>query len=63
LSSCTRAISARRRAARPGRPDGDNLVYTTDFRRVYAGVIEGWLGYTRTDELLRGRFEPFALFG
>jgi len=42
---------------------GDNLVYTTDFRRVYASVIEGWLGYARTEELLRGRFEPFQLFG
>ena len=42
---------------------GDNLVYTTDFRRVYATVIEGWLGYSATDPLLRGRFEPFAMFG
>jgi uncharacterized protein (DUF1501 family) len=41
---------------------GDNLVYTTDFRRVYASVIEGWLGYSRTADLLRGRFEPFAMF-
>lgn len=42
---------------------GDNLVHTTDFRRVYASVIEGWLGYLRTDALLRGRFEPIAMFG
>jgi uncharacterized protein (DUF1501 family) len=42
---------------------GDNLVHTTDFRRVYASVIEGWLGYPRTDALLRGRFEPIAMFG
>jgi uncharacterized protein (DUF1501 family) len=42
---------------------GDNLVHTTDFRRVYASVIDGWLGYRRTEDLLRGRFEPFALFG
>jgi uncharacterized protein (DUF1501 family) len=41
---------------------GDNLVYTTDFRRVYATVIAGWLGFTRTDELLRGPFEPFPMF-
>jgi uncharacterized protein (DUF1501 family) len=41
---------------------GDNLVYTTDFRRVYATVITGWLGFTRTDELLRGSFEPFPMF-
>src|SRR5207248_6743516 len=30
----------------------DNHVYTTDFRRVYATVVEGWLGYRRTEELL-----------
>src|SRR5215470_11537481 len=24
---------------------GDNLVYTTDFRRVYATVMQGWLGW------------------
>jgi len=41
---------------------GDNLVYTTDFRRVYASVIEGWLGFSRAAELLRGRFEPFPMF-
>lgn len=41
---------------------GDNLVYTTDFRRVYATVIDGWLGYRKTGELLRGRFESFPIF-
>lgn len=43
--------------------EGDNLVYTTDFRRVYASMIEGWLGYPHSSELLNGEFEPFALFG
>lgn len=41
---------------------GDNLVHTADFRRVYATVIQGWLGYPDTDKLLSGRFEPFAMF-
>jgi len=41
---------------------GDNLVYTTDFRRVYATVIDGWLGYRKTGELLRGRFESLPIF-
>ena len=41
---------------------GDNLVYTTDFRRVYASVIEGWLGHSETGELLNGTFEPFPMF-
>lgn len=43
--------------------EGDNLIYTTDFRRVYASVIQGWLGHTDTRELLHGDFAPFALFG
>jgi uncharacterized protein (DUF1501 family) len=42
---------------------GDNLVYTTDFRRVYATVIDGWLGYRNTRGLLRGDFETFPMFG
>ncbi len=41
---------------------GDNLLHTTDFRRVYATLIEGWLGGD-AQAVLRGRFEPFALFG
>jgi uncharacterized protein (DUF1501 family) len=41
---------------------GDNLIHTTDFRRVYATVIAGWLGFTKTRELLRGDFETFPMF-
>ena len=40
---------------------GDNLVFTTDFRRVYATVIEGWLK-TPSGEVLRGKYEPFPVF-
>ena len=42
--------------------EGDNLVFTTDFRRVYASVIEGWLGYRDTQALFSGRFETFPVF-
>ena len=42
--------------------EGDNLVFTTDFRRVYATVIDGWLGYKAAPELLGGEFEPFPMF-
>lgn len=42
--------------------EGDNLVFTTDFRRVYATVIDGWLGYKAAPELLGGDFEPFPMF-
>jgi uncharacterized protein (DUF1501 family) len=41
---------------------GDNFVYTTDFRRVYASVIEGWLGYKNSSELLGGQFETLPVF-
>jgi uncharacterized protein (DUF1501 family) len=42
--------------------EGGNLVHTTDFRRVYATAISGWLGHDNTESLLRGRFEPFPAF-
>jgi uncharacterized protein (DUF1501 family) len=42
--------------------DGGNLRFTTDFRRVYASVIEGWLGYD-SKGLLGGDFTSFPLFG
>lgn len=40
---------------------GDNLLHTTDFRRVYASLIGGWLGGD-AQAVLRGQFEPFKLF-
>jgi uncharacterized protein (DUF1501 family) len=43
--------------------DDGNLVYTTDFRRVYSTAISGWLGHDNTETLLRGKFEPFPVFG
>jgi hypothetical protein len=42
--------------------EGDNLVYTTDFRRVYASMISGWLGCKETRSVLNGDFETFDLF-
>ncbi len=42
--------------------EGDNLIHTTDFRRVYATLIEGWLG-ADAQQVLRGRFEGFPIFG
>jgi len=41
---------------------GDNLLYTTDFRRVYATMIDGWLGLHDTRSLLNGEFETFKIF-
>jgi uncharacterized protein (DUF1501 family) len=34
---------------------------TTDFRRVYAAVLEGWLGLPAAD-VLGGKFEPLPIF-
>jgi len=41
---------------------GDNLVHTTDFRRVYASVIDGWLAPGLATRVLKGEFAPLALF-
>lgn len=42
--------------------DDGNLIYTTDFRRVYASLIKEWLGYEDTASLLKGDFQPLGLF-
>ena len=42
--------------------DGDNLIYTSDFRRVYATVIDGWLRLGVSEELLGGEFDVFPIF-
>jgi uncharacterized protein (DUF1501 family) len=43
---------------------GDNLVFTTDFRRVYATMISGWLGLKPEDthDVLNGDFATFDMF-
>lgn len=41
---------------------GDNLVFTTDFRRVYSTMVEGWLKQKTTPDLLNGNFKPFDMF-
>ncbi len=41
---------------------GDNLVHTTDFRRAYATMTTGWMGYRDTAKVLKGEFEPFPVF-
>jgi uncharacterized protein (DUF1501 family) len=42
--------------------DDGNLKMTTDFRRVYATMIEEWLGYSDAQAILKGRFEPLGVF-
>ena len=43
---------------------GDNLVYTTDFRRVYASLIQDWLNVDQreTHDILNGDFQSLPLF-
>ena len=41
--------------------DDGNLKMTTDFRRVYATMIEEWLGYDDTAAVLKGAFEPLGV--
>jgi uncharacterized protein (DUF1501 family) len=42
--------------------EGGNLKFSTDFRRVYASLIEGWLGHADSKSLLSGGFDTFNLF-
>ena len=39
----------------------DNLIYTTDFRQVYATVIEDWLGVS-AKRVLKGEFETLPIY-
>ncbi|MDA1096827.1 MAG: DUF1501 domain-containing protein [Chloroflexi bacterium] len=40
--------------------DNNNFKFTTDFRQVYASLLEGWLG-APSDIVLNGRFEQLPL--
>ena len=42
--------------------DDGNLIYTTDYRRVYASMVGEWMGADRSS-VLKGDFEPLGLFG
>jgi uncharacterized protein (DUF1501 family) len=41
---------------------GDNLAFTTDFRRVYASVLDGWLRPGLARPVLGQTFETFPVF-
>ena len=41
---------------------GDNLIHTTDFRRAYTTISEGWMGYRDTEKLFKTKFESFPIF-
>jgi len=41
---------------------GGNLVVQQDFRQVYAALLQDWLGFTASDVLPYGPYQPTALF-
>ena len=43
--------------------DDGNLKYTTDYRRIYSTLIEGWMGYEQPAAILRDAFQPIPVFG
>ena len=42
--------------------DTDNILHTTDFRRVYATATQGWLSAGNAGYVLKGDFQPFDVF-
>jgi uncharacterized protein (DUF1501 family) len=38
-----------------------NMVFTTDFRRVYATAMQSWMGHADAASVLRGAFEPLPI--
>ena len=42
--------------------DDGNLIRTTDFREVYATLIEEWMGYQDSETILKGEFPTLGLF-
>ena len=42
--------------------DDGNLIKTTDFRRVYATMIEEWLRYNDSPTVLKGQFDSLGVF-
>jgi uncharacterized protein (DUF1501 family) len=40
-----------------------NVAHTTDFRRVYSSLIEGWFNYADSKGLLSGEFAGLPMFG
>ena len=42
--------------------DDGNLIKTTDFRRVYATMIEEWLRFNDSPQVLKGAFDTMGVF-
>lgn len=48
----------------PGLTDLDdgNLKFTTDYRRIYSTLIQGWMGHEHSSSILKNDFNPMPLF-
>ena len=42
--------------------DNGNLKMTTDFRRVYATLLNEWMGFEDSDTILKGEYPPLGVF-
>ena len=42
--------------------DNGNLKMTVDFRRAYATLLNEWMGFQQTDEVLKGEYPPLGIF-
>jgi uncharacterized protein (DUF1501 family) len=42
--------------------DGGNLKFTTDYRRIYSTLIQGWMGHEHASAILRDDFKPIPMF-
>ncbi len=43
--------------------DEGNLRFTTDYRRIYSTLIQGWMGHEQSSAILRNDFQPLPIFG
>ncbi|MET3927920.1 DUF1501 domain-containing protein [Devosia sp. 2618] len=43
--------------------DDGNLKFTTDYRRIYSTLINGWMGHEHPSAILRDEFKPLPIFG
>lgn len=42
--------------------DEGNLRFTTDYRRIYSTLIQGWMQHDRASAILRDEFSPIPIF-
>jgi len=43
--------------------DDGNLRFTTDYRRIYSTLIQGWMGHEQPASILKDEFSPLPMFG